>query len=254
MNAVSLLFALAVSFAEPRDVAWLAEVTQPPTSIAHDDAFPIAPLLRTTDGREITTQVDWLKRRAELLRVWTELLGPMPERPKSGYQELGSEQLAKCVRKRIKYECEVGLFVEAYLLIPLAPGRHPGVVALHQTTGNTIDQIAGVAGPDEQQLGLKLAERGFVVICPRCFLWENTPSLPAAVETFRRRHPGALGMKKMLHDAMRAVDLLAAHKGLHPCISISQFTDSRISKNPSPTAGKQNAANGGMILPEHLHS
>ena len=208
MFAVELLLTLAVSFAEPSDVAWLAEVTRPPASIAHDDAFPIAPLLKTADGREITTSVDWLQRRTELLRAWTDLLGPMPERPKSSFEELASEELAKCVRKRIRYECEAGLFVEAYLLIPLAPGRHPGVVALHQTTGNTIDQIAGVAGPDEQQLGLKLAERGFVVICPRCFLWENTSSLPAAVETFRRRHPGVLGMKKMLHDAMRAVDLL----------------------------------------------
>ena len=60
------------------------------------------------------------------------------------------------------------------------------------------------------QLGLKLAKRGFVVFCPRCFLWQNVTSLNEAVAKHRERHPQTLGMAKMLYDAMRGTDVLIA--------------------------------------------
>ena len=81
-------------------------------------------------------------------------------------------------------------------------------MALHPTTEATIDEIAGVSGPDTAHLGLKLAHRGFVVFCPRCFLWQDVASLEQAVERHRERHPESLGMAKMLYDAMRGVDVL----------------------------------------------
>lgn len=204
MSPLPVLFSL-LTFVEP-DVSWLKEVTTPAASVM--SASELTPLLKHQDGGIVTAE-SWPKRRQEILQSWNEFLGPMPARPKSGYEVLAREDLPKCVRQKIRYECEDKLFVEAYLLIPKTGQPAPGIVALHQTTKDTIDQIAGVSnGPAEQQLGIRLAERGFVVICPRCFLWENTPSLNAAVTTFKERHPHALGMRKMLYDAMRATDIL----------------------------------------------
>ena len=106
-----------------------------------------------------------------------------------------------------------GLAVEGYLLRPDRPGRgRPGVVVLHSTADWTIRQPAGLEGPADLHIGLQLARRGYVAICPRCFLWEyrRGGKLETAVDWLRARHPGVTGMAKMLYDASRAVDLLAA--------------------------------------------
>jgi predicted peptidase len=100
--------------------------------------------------------------------------------------------------------------VEGYLLRPepLPKGRQPAVVVLHQTSAENIDEVAGVKGPEAQALGLKLARQGFVVFCPRCFLWQGVEHYDEAVAIFRKRHPDTLGMSKMVYDAQRGVDVL----------------------------------------------
>jgi hypothetical protein len=121
------------------------------------------------------------------------------------------------VRQLIRYESEPGLLVEAYLLKPEKPeGRVAGVVALHSTVAYTIRQPAGLEGKPEDFFGLKLAQRGCVAICPRCFLWQGDGSYLDQVERFRKRHPQSLGMAKMLWDASRAVDLLTALPEVDP--------------------------------------
>jgi pimeloyl-ACP methyl ester carboxylesterase len=82
----------------------------------------------------------------------------------------------------------------------------------HSTVDYTIRQGAGLAGPPQAAWGLKLAERGFVTLCPRSFLWDAgaTTNFAQRVTEHRQRHPHAVGMAKMLCDAMRAVDLLAS--------------------------------------------
>lgn len=113
----------------------------------------------------------------------------------------------------MRYECESGQSVEGYLLYPQPMGRElrAGLVVLHATTPDTIHEVAGVRGRGEQALGLKLARQGFVVFCPKCFLWHD-PALDyhEAAARFRERHPATLGMRKMLHDAQCAVDVLAS--------------------------------------------
>lgn len=195
------------------EVPWLEVVTTVPPGLTAEKAGKMRPLLEDAAGRPITTPEGWMKKRENLRAAWDQLLGPMPERPATGFTEISSESLEGVQRIRIRYENEPGRHLEAYLLKPTggtaAPRSRAALVALHQTTGSTIDEIAGVTNPDGQQaIGLKLAKRGFVVICPKNFLWEDAPTLPGAVEAFRSRHPAALGMKKMLFDAQRAVDLL----------------------------------------------
>lgn len=196
------------------EVPWLAEVQQAPAIRPEFDVGTVAPLLVDSQGRAITTADGWQQRRAEILEAWQTFLGPMPAAPEStAVTVLKDASLPDCTRLLIQYEGEPGQFVPAYLLRPagVAPaGGWPGLVVLHQTTNQTIDEPAGVDGPESLQLGLKLARRGFVVICPKCFLWHDAPTLQDAVARFHKQHPQALGMHKMLYDARRAVDILAA--------------------------------------------
>ncbi len=209
---------LALGFLTGADVAWLSEVTRTPKEVPHDFAGHMEPLLIDTDGVPIRTLDAWKKRREALETQWQKFLGPMKPAPKTGFTVIKRELVSGCERQRIRYACEDGLIVEAYLLVPVIRTKKtlPGIVALHQTTKATIEEIAGVSGPGQQHIGLKLAQKGFVVICPRNFLWEQTPSYLAAVETFRKRHPGALGMRKMLYDAQRAVDILVTVPQVDP--------------------------------------
>jgi dienelactone hydrolase len=195
------------------DVPWLAEVSNAPLG-APVASRKLALLLSEEESRSSDRLLKWKDKRKEFVTKWNEFLGPMPERPKStAIEVLKTEELAKVTRKLIRYENEPGQFLEAYLLEPVAtgaPARRPGLVALHATTDKTNEPIAGIGGRDDEQLGLKLAEQGFVVICPRNFLWQDAASLDEAVKKLRQRHPKTLGMHKMLFDAQRAVDILAA--------------------------------------------
>lgn len=207
--AIALLIVPLISPAS--EVPWLDTVTTPPATFPTDKAGRMQPLF--PDGTAATPE-SWASRRADLLAAWGKKLGPMPDRPKSGFTELKTEDLGKVRRIRIRYENEPGQMIEAYLLKPAgeppATRSRAGLVALHQTSKNTIDEIAGVTDPASQQaIALRLAERGFVVICPKNFLWEEATTLPGAVDAFRSRHSNTLGMKKMLYDAQRATDLLA---------------------------------------------
>ena len=59
-------------------------------------------------------------------------------------------------------------------------------------------------------LGYNMALKGYIVICPQCFLWHNRGerTYEEQTERFKSGHPGSKGMAKMLFDAMRAVDVL----------------------------------------------
>lgn len=216
---LALIVVLFSSGVHAGEVPWLNDVATPPADFPTDKAGPMQPLF--PDGAPATAK-NWAKRRADLLAAWEKKLGPMPDRPKSGFTELKTEDLGKIRRIRIRYENEPGQMIEAYLLKPVSESAQSvrsraGLVALHQTTKNTIDEIAGVTDPaSPQAIALRLAERGFVVICPRNFLWEEATTLPGAVEAFRSRHPNTLGMKKMLYDAQRATDLLTAVPEVDP--------------------------------------
>ena len=206
--------------AEEGEVSWLAEVQRPPEKPSPFDVGTMQPLLVAEGGEPVRDLTGWTTRREALRAAWHTFLGPMSVAPANNQIEvLKSESLPEVTRQLIRYECEAGLFVEAYLLRPDStkfPGARPGIVALHSTTTKTIDEIAGVDGRESRHLGLGLARRGFVVICPRCFLWQDVASLPEAVDKFRQRHAGTLGMHKMLYDARRAVDILEAQPGVDP--------------------------------------
>jgi len=218
-GAASLTLAGQVSFAAVTDVPWLADVQRPPKTPQPDGPGYLDPLLIADDGTAILTVAEWELRRAEIRQRWVEFLGTMPDRPTVELEILSEDRPEGCRRLLVRYECEPGLPVEGYLLYPepLRPGPRVGLVALHQTTPGTIDEIAGVKGPEMQALGLKFARRGFIVFCPKCFLWQD-PALDyyEAAAHFQKRHPGVLGMRKMLNDAQCAVDVLASLPAVDP--------------------------------------
>lgn len=195
------------------DVPWLKAVTSAPVIPVVENLGKVETLLQDADGKPITTIQEWEKHRQTIRDQWIQFLGPMPEpRPAVALEILKTESLPTITRQLVRYEGEPGIFVEGYLLIPKAAvgskAKYPAVLAMHPTTNATIDDIAGISGQDTKQFGLALAQRGFIVFCPRCFLWQDVNSLNEAVEKHRERHPKTTGMAKMLYDAVRGVDVL----------------------------------------------
>jgi dienelactone hydrolase len=195
------------------DVPWLKDVTTAPAIPTVDNLGLVEPLLPRVNGKPVETKEEWEKHRQSIRERWIKFLGPMPEpRPAVALEILKTESLPTIIRQLVRYEGEPGIFIEGYLLMPKAATegktKYPAVLAMHPTTNATIDDIAGISGQDTKQFGLTLAQRGFIVFCPRCFLWQDVTSLNEAVEKHRERHPNTTGMAKMLYDAMRGVDVL----------------------------------------------
>ena len=204
----------AVALEDSQDVAWLAEIQRRPDAVP-EDSSKLADLLVDAAGRQITTKQAWQARRQELLDWWLEFLGPMPaERREAPQLEVIEEDRPEgVVRQLVRYDVEPGLTTEAYLLKPAKlDGKAPGLVALHSTVDHSIRQPAGVEGAPEKAFGLRYAKRGFVVFCPRNYLWPTTSKIAAApeAEKFLKRAPRSKGMMKMLYDSLVATDILAA--------------------------------------------
>lgn len=206
----------SASFGEPlhlerRDVTWLSEVVSRPRAARDTQTNELAPLFVDSEGRTITTQSEWESQRQRFKQRWLEFLGPMPnDRPPVKLEVLRRDETPQFVRQLVRYESEPGLWVEGYLLSPQTSeaGRLPALVAMHATSEHNIEQIAGLADKPSHHLAPRLCQAGFVVFCPRCFLWQNASTYDDAVAKFRERHPHTLGMHKMLYDATRAVDVL----------------------------------------------
>lgn len=201
---------------------WLAEVQSPPDSIPAEADRPASPL-SDAEGRPITSPDAWARRRAGLRDAWRSFLGeieppgpiPPPTVLARDRVEPEADGQPAVDRLLVRYEAEPGRPVEAYLLRPADPaplGSRPGAVVLHSTVDYTIRQPAGLEGPADKFIGLHLARRGYVAVCPRCFLWEQggPGRYQDAVAWQRRRHPGVTGTAQMTFDARRALDLLLA--------------------------------------------
>jgi dienelactone hydrolase len=201
------------------EVPWLGEIQTPPKALP-PDVQPLRSLLMDAQGNKLANLEHWKQQRSQLREAWLNLLGvwPSPRRPPE-YEILESTRTATILRQLIRYDTEWGVKCEAYLLRPSpAQQQMPAVVVFHSTVDYTIRQGAGLEGPPQAAWGLKLAERGFVVLCPRCFLWNDGRDVDymTRVKEHRSRHPQAPGMAKMLCDGMRAVDLLASQPGVDP--------------------------------------
>jgi pimeloyl-ACP methyl ester carboxylesterase len=190
--------------------ALFAEFRQAPQEPAGGFVM-LSPLLQDDAGKPITTRREWTRRRAALRRQWQAFLGPFPRRVALKPEVLSTEEFPDHTRLLLRYRNEAEVTNEAYLLLPKdGKKQHPGMVVLHQTTNNTIDEPVGKSGREAMHIALHLVRRGYVCIAPRCFVWGygGTTAIGDAAERLLATAPWKTGMAKMLWDGIRAVDLL----------------------------------------------
>src|SRR5581483_9348621 len=83
----------------------------------------------------------------------------------------------------------------------------PAVVVFHQTTKDTLREPVGLGKNPSLALGLHLVRRGYVVLCPQCYIMKGDgPRAQAAL--IEKQWPGWTGLGKMTFDAARCVDFL----------------------------------------------
>jgi dienelactone hydrolase len=190
---------------------WLAEA-QTPLERLPADTPRLSPVVPPQTLAQMSAG-GWNEHRRQIERLWTEFLGDMPlERPPLNGRVLHTEQAPAFLRRRITYEAEPGVPVEAYLLVPKEGKRpFPAMVVFHSTVDYTIRQPAGLEGPADKHIGVHLAERGYVALCPQNYIWDyGGLKWMDAVAKVKRDHPDWKGMTKMIWDGMRAVDYLCS--------------------------------------------
>ncbi len=203
--------AVGAGHAAAADLSWLKEAQTPP-ALLPSDAPKLPPLLPAETLKQ-TAPSDWHQERSRIEERSLDFLGHFPE-AKSPLKPrlLDEEHTGKFVRQRIAYEVEPGTPAEAYLLVPKEGERpFPAVVVFHSTVDYTIRQPAGLEGPPDKHIGVHLAERGYVALCPRNHIWDYGGSKwMESVAKLKRDHPEWKGMAKMVWDGIRAVDYLCS--------------------------------------------
>ncbi|EAQ77281.1 alpha/beta hydrolase family protein [Blastopirellula marina] len=213
-GAVALIFA-AAQLAVAADPSWLAQVVTPPPMVKTSSSET----LQTADGMPIVTLRQWQDKRAIVDADWRDFLGVYSAAPQLPLQveTLRSDRLEHCTRTLIRYQAEPDRSVRAYLLTPHQPSEKklPAIVAFHGTNAKTFQKLVGLDGEPERHMGLRLAEQGFVVLCPENFLWEQKSYL-ASTAAVLAPHPHSKAMAVMLADGLRAVDVLLAQANVDP--------------------------------------
>ncbi len=112
------------------------------------------------------------------------------------------------VRRLLTYQAEPGDRVPAYLLIPkqalrISQRRYPAVLALHQTHSAGQKVVVGLGHSPDDEYGVELVLRGFVVLAPPYTLLANyQPDIKAL--------GWESGSLKAVWNNIRGLDLLAA--------------------------------------------
>ena len=211
--------AAGATSAAPGDEADLIASVQIPPAVVSADRLPS--LVAPAGAPPIADWPAWLAARRRLRDEWLRLLGPWHVEPvDDAFSVVRKEAAEGYVRTLVSYRTEPDETVEAWLLEPdPAPrGALPAVAVFHPTVAESIDEVAGIDGRPGRATGVELVRRGFVILAPRCCLWNTGPAhaldTAGSVARVAARHPGATGMRKMLHDASRAIDILTAVPGV----------------------------------------
>src|SRR6185503_3610864 len=129
----------------------------------------------SSEGRiePVRTVSDWNQRRASIKAAMQEVMGPLPGPAKRSALDVQVEEEVDCgayLRRFINYAAEPGGRVPAYLLIPkqaLTNGaKAPAILALHQTHAQGHKVVVGLTTSTNDEYGVALAKRGFVVLSP----------------------------------------------------------------------------------------
>jgi len=166
---------------------------------------------RIADGDSVPVRnvADWQKRRASILDAMQQIMGPLPGQEKRCPLEPQISEEADCgdyVRRLVSYTSEPEARVPAYLLIPkkaLSDGvRLPAVLGLHQTHSAGQKVVVGLGNSPNDEYGVELAKRGFVVLAPPYTMLANYwPDL--------KKLGYQSGTMKSIWDNIRGLDYLS---------------------------------------------
>lgn len=116
--------------------------------------------LQFSDGTKVRTPEDWKRRRHEIQKQWTELLGAWPaliEKPQ--VEILESTRRDNFMQHRIRFQWTPRETTTAYLLIPDGEGKRPAVLTVYYEPETAI----GLKG-ELRDFAYQLARRGFVTL------------------------------------------------------------------------------------------
>ena len=149
-----------------------------------------------------------------LREKWLDYLGGLPaeKAPLAARWLDEGDDFPNYTRRKVAYVIEPGVETDAVLFLPKhARGKVPGVVVFHPTLATHYAQVAGYdATVPDKMMGPQLAERGFAVLCPRCFIFGDGADYATHVARMKARHPGWRGITRMTWDGIRALDYLAS--------------------------------------------
>ena len=181
--------------------------------------------------KPVANAADWQRRRGEILAGMQQIMGALPGAEKRCPLDVKVEEEVDCgdyTRQLISYASEPGSRVPAYLLVPKAGSvgarsgsaenpstrrvgdrraedkrRFPAVLALHQTHSAGQKVVVGLGSSTNDEYGVALVKRGFVVLAPPYTMLANYwPDLRAL--GYRS------GTMKSIWDNIRGLDLLAS--------------------------------------------
>ena len=150
----------------------------PMAGMAQGSRLPRTNLLVFRDAarsvQPVQTLKEWQQRRTEILRGMQQVIGPLPGLEKRCPLDVRVEDEVDCggyVRRFLSYAAEPNERVPAYLLIPKSAlsnstARLPAVLALHQTHNAGQKVVVGLGNSTNDEYGVALARRGFVVLAP----------------------------------------------------------------------------------------
>ena len=118
-----------------------------------------SPLL-FADGTRVRTASDWDRRRVEIKKMWTRLLGPWPPRiTRPQVEVLNSTRRENLVQHQVRFQWTPREHTTGYLLIPDGEGKRPAVLTVYYEPETAV----GLKG-ENRDFALQLARRGFVTL------------------------------------------------------------------------------------------
>jgi hypothetical protein len=166
LTTVTLFFAASLATAQtdsaPTETeAWktIAPFFSTPEKFA-GDLGSYRSTLQFNDGTTVRTVDDWKKRRQEILKQWTGLLGQWPALMKDPQVEiLESTRRENFMQHKVRFKWTPTELTTGYLLIPDGKGKRPAVVTVYYEPETAIGK-----GNELRDFALQLTRRGFVTL------------------------------------------------------------------------------------------
>jgi dienelactone hydrolase len=153
----------AVIEVSDRASAWrdIEPFSRPPDKFAGKLGSFRSPLL-FNDGSVVKRADEWPRRRTEILREWTELMGPWPKIIEQPKMEIVSEsRREQFTQRRVRLEIAPGQTGEGWLLLPDGAGPFSAALVVFYEPETSV----GLKAPDGfRDYALQLTRRGFVTL------------------------------------------------------------------------------------------